>query len=109
MIALAAGAFYFILPQLAQVGGSFKAFQSAHWGWVPVILFMSFLTYLASAFGMIGTVPEHIPFTPDLVGAIRFVVRQPGVARQCRRYGRQRSIPSEERRRSQPRQSRLSR
>ena len=66
MIALAAGAFYFILPQLAQVGSSFKAFQSAHWGWVPVIVFMSFLTYLSSAFGMIGTVPEHIPFTPIL-------------------------------------------
>ena len=49
MIALAAGAFYFILPQLAQVGDSFKAFQSAHWGWVPVIVVMSFLTYLSSA------------------------------------------------------------
>jgi uncharacterized protein (TIRG00374 family) len=66
MIALAAGAFYFILPQLAQVGDSFRAFQSAHWGWAPVILFMSFLTYLSSAFGMIGTVPEHIPFAPIL-------------------------------------------
>jgi glycosyltransferase 2 family protein len=66
MIALAAGAFYFILPQLAQVGSSFKAFQSAHWGWVPVIVFFSFLTYLSSAFGMIGTVPEHIPFAPIL-------------------------------------------
>jgi undecaprenyl-diphosphatase len=64
MIALAAGAFYFILPQLAQVGDSFKAFQSAHWGWVPVILVMSLLTYLSSAFGMIGTVPEHIPYGP---------------------------------------------
>jgi uncharacterized protein (TIRG00374 family) len=66
MVALAAGAFYFILPQLAQVGSSFKAFQSAQWGWVPVIVFMSFLTYLSSAFGMIGTVPEHIPFAPIL-------------------------------------------
>ncbi|MEY2580928.1 MAG: hypothetical protein QOE09_777, partial [Ilumatobacteraceae bacterium] len=35
MIALAAGAFYFILPQIAQVGSSWKAFQSAHWLWVP--------------------------------------------------------------------------
>ena len=58
MIALAAGAFYFILPQLAQVGDSFKAFQSAHWGWLPLIIVMSFLTYVASAFGMIGTVPS---------------------------------------------------
>ncbi|HEY0521529.1 MAG TPA: lysylphosphatidylglycerol synthase transmembrane domain-containing protein [Ilumatobacteraceae bacterium] len=66
MIALAAGAFYFILPQLAQVGDSFKAFQSARWGWVPLILLMSLITYVASAFGMIGTVPEHIPYAPLL-------------------------------------------
>jgi uncharacterized protein (TIRG00374 family) len=64
MIALAAGAFYFILPQIAQVGDSFKAFQSARWGWIPVILFFSLLTYLSSALGMIGTVPQHIPYGP---------------------------------------------
>lgn len=66
MIALAAGAFYFILPQIAQVGDSFRAFQSVRWGWVPLIVVMSSLTYVAGALGMIGTVPEHIRFGPTV-------------------------------------------
>ena len=37
-IAAAAGAFYFILPQLAQVSSSWHALQSAHWVWLPVII-----------------------------------------------------------------------
>ncbi|HEX2784068.1 MAG TPA: lysylphosphatidylglycerol synthase transmembrane domain-containing protein [Ilumatobacteraceae bacterium] len=64
MIALAAGAFYFLLPQIAQVGDSFRAFQSAHWAWVPLVVVMSGLTYVAGAVGMIGTVPQRIPFGP---------------------------------------------
>jgi undecaprenyl-diphosphatase len=66
MIALAAGAFYFILPQLAQVGSSWRAFQSAHWVWVPPIVVMSLLTYVAGAIGIIGTVPQKVPFGPTL-------------------------------------------
>jgi glycosyltransferase 2 family protein len=66
MIALAAGAFYFILPQLAQVDESFKAFQSAHWGWLPLIIAMSILTYVASAIGLLGAVAVHVPFVPTL-------------------------------------------
>src|SRR5205823_2989833 len=41
MIAVGAGAFYFILPQLAQVGDSWKAFQSADFTWLPFIIAMS--------------------------------------------------------------------
>jgi glycosyltransferase 2 family protein len=66
MIALAAGAFYFILPQLAQVDESFEAFKSAHWGWLPLLIVMSLLTYVASAIGLLGTVPLHVPFVPTL-------------------------------------------
>jgi glycosyltransferase 2 family protein len=66
MIALAAGAFYFILPQLAQVDDSFEAFKSAHWGWLPFIIAMSILTYVASAIALLGTVPQRIPFVPML-------------------------------------------
>ena len=66
MIALGAGVFYFILPQIAQVGDSWRAFQSAHWAWVPVIVVMSLLTYLAGGIGMSGTVPQHVPFGPVL-------------------------------------------
>ncbi len=63
-IAAAAGAFYFILPQLAHVGSSWQALQSAHWIWVPVILAASALTYLASSVALIGAVPGPIPFWP---------------------------------------------
>jgi undecaprenyl-diphosphatase len=66
MIALAAGAFYFLLPQIAQVGSSFRAFQSIRWSWVPVVILMSSMTYVAGATGMIGTVPQHVPFVPVL-------------------------------------------
>jgi undecaprenyl-diphosphatase len=63
-IATAAGAFYFILPQLAHVGSSWQALQSAHWIWIPVILAASALTYLASSVALIGAVPGPIPFWP---------------------------------------------
>jgi len=63
-IVAAAGAFYFILPQLAHVGSSWQALQSAHWAWLPVVLAASALTYLASAAALISAVPGPIPFWP---------------------------------------------
>ncbi len=63
-IAAAAGAFYFILPQLAQVGSSWHALQSVQWAWLPVIIAASALTYLASAAALIGAVPGPVPFWP---------------------------------------------
>jgi uncharacterized protein (TIRG00374 family) len=63
-IAALAGAFYFLLPQLAQVGNSWHAIQSAHWAWLPVVILMSALTYLASAASLIGGVPGRVPFWP---------------------------------------------
>jgi uncharacterized membrane protein YbhN (UPF0104 family) len=66
MIAAAAGAFYFILPQLAQVGSSWRAFQSVNWVWVPVIVVLSSLTYLAGAIAITGSVAQRLPFLPTL-------------------------------------------
>jgi undecaprenyl-diphosphatase len=66
-IAALAAAFYFILPQLAQVGSSWHAIQSAHWVWVPVVIAMSVLTYLASAVSLIGGVPGWVPFWPTVL------------------------------------------
>jgi len=63
-IAAAAGAFYFILPQLAQVSSSWHALQSVHWVWLPVIIAFSAVTYLASAAALIGAVPGRVPFWP---------------------------------------------
>ena len=63
-IAAAAGAFYFVLPQLAQVSSSWHALQSVQWAWLPVIIAASALTYLASAAALIGAVPGPVPFWP---------------------------------------------
>ncbi len=63
-IAALAGAFYFVLPQLADVSSSWHALQSAQWAWLPVIIAFSVLTYLASAAALIGAVPGPVPFWP---------------------------------------------
>jgi uncharacterized membrane protein YbhN (UPF0104 family) len=76
-IAAAAGAFYFLLPQLAQVGSSWRALQSAHWIWLPLVLAFSALTYLASAISLMGCVSIRLPFWATVLtqGASSFINR----------------------------------
>jgi len=76
-IAIAAGAFYFLLPDLAKVGGGWHALQSANWIWVPLIIAFSALTYLASAISLTGSVSVRLPFWPTVLtqGASSFVNR----------------------------------
>jgi undecaprenyl-diphosphatase len=62
------GAFYFLLPQLANVDDSFKALGSANWAFLLVCALMSAVTYVAAALALAGGVPEHVPFVPT-VGA----------------------------------------
>jgi len=66
MIAAIVGAFYVLLPQLANVGDSFEAIGDANWAWIVVCVVMSLLTYVASAIGMSGGVSEPLPFVPNL-------------------------------------------
>lgn len=63
-IAALTGAFYVMLPQLANVGDSFQALRSANWGWLALAVVLSLVTYVASAVGLAGGVPEHLPFVP---------------------------------------------
>ena len=76
-IALATGAFYLLLPKLAEVGSGWHALQSAHWIWLPVIIAFSALTYLASAISLLGSVSARLPFWPTVLtqGASSFVNR----------------------------------
>jgi glycosyltransferase 2 family protein len=76
-IAALAGAFYYLLPQLAQVSSSWRAIQSADWAWLPLVIALSAVTYLASAVGLIGAVPQRIRFWPTVLaqGASSFVNR----------------------------------
>ncbi len=69
-IAALTGAFYFLLPQLAHVGDSYRALRSANWGWLAVAVALSALTYVASAIGLAGGVPEHVPFVPTVEGQL---------------------------------------
>ena len=78
-IAALAGAFYYLLlkGQLAEVPNSWRAIQSADWAWVPLVIAMSAVTYLASAVALIGAVPFRIRFWPTVLaqGASSFVNR----------------------------------
>lgn len=67
MIAAAAGAFYFLLPQLAQVSDSWRAFQSANFAWLPLVIAMSILTYLGSGIAILGAVPQPLAFGPTVL------------------------------------------
>jgi undecaprenyl-diphosphatase len=66
-IAALAGAFYYLLPQIAQVSNSWHAILSANWIWLPLVILLSALTYVASAMALIGGVPGHVPFWPTVV------------------------------------------
>ena len=66
-IAAAAGAFYFLLPKLAQVGSGWNALLSADWAWLPLVIALSAVTYLASAVALMGAVRPRIRFWPTVL------------------------------------------
>jgi glycosyltransferase 2 family protein len=66
-IAVAAGAFYFLLPKLAQVGSSWQGVLSADWAWLPLIIALSAATYVASAIALMGAVPQRLPLWPTVL------------------------------------------
>jgi undecaprenyl-diphosphatase len=51
-------AFYFLIPQLAEV--SFDDIREANWGWFPLIILFSFLTYVGATINMMGSVPDRL-------------------------------------------------
>jgi len=66
MIATLTGAFYFLLPQLANVDDSVRALRSANWGWLAGAIVMSAFTYVGAAIGLVGGVAERVPFLPTV-------------------------------------------
>ena len=76
-IAAAAGAYYYLLPQLAKVGNPWQAVQSANWAWVPLVIALSAVTYLASAVALMGAVSQRIRLWPTVLaqGASSFINR----------------------------------
>jgi glycosyltransferase 2 family protein len=66
MIATLSGAFYFLLPQLANVDDSVEALRSANWGWLAACVVTSAVTYVAAGIGMLGGVSERLPLGPTV-------------------------------------------
>jgi glycosyltransferase 2 family protein len=65
-VAAAAGAFYFLLPELAKASGSWQTVLAANWAWFLVVLAASALTYVASAISLAGCVTIRLRFWPLL-------------------------------------------
>ena len=64
-------------PSWPRSASSWRALQSAHWIWLPVVIAFSVLTYLASAISLLGSVTVRLPFWPTVLtqGASSFVNR----------------------------------
>src|SRR6266702_596825 len=76
-VAAAAGAYYYLLPELAKVGNPWQAVQSANWAWVPLVIALSAVTYLASAVALMGAISQRIRLWPTVLaqGASSFINR----------------------------------
>ena len=76
-VAAAAGAYYYLLPELAKVPSSWRAVQSPNWAWVPLVIALSAVTYLASAIGLMGAISQRIRLWPTVLaqGASSFINR----------------------------------
>jgi undecaprenyl-diphosphatase len=65
-IAALVGAFYLLLPKLADVGDSFTAIRSANWAWIAASIALSLVTYLTGAISVAGSVRQRLPFVQNL-------------------------------------------
>jgi glycosyltransferase 2 family protein len=70
MIATLTGAFYFLLPQLANVDDSIEAIRSANWGWLAGCVVLSGVTYISAGIGMTGGVPQRLPLVPTVLAQL---------------------------------------
>jgi undecaprenyl-diphosphatase len=61
---------YFLLPQLADLPGVIREIGAASWGWVPLVVLFSALTYVGAALGMGGAVPERLRAVPTLLAQV---------------------------------------
>ncbi|MGH9229399.1 MAG: flippase-like domain-containing protein [Acidimicrobiales bacterium] len=57
-----AGGFYFLLPQIADVGETAEAASRANWWWLAPIFAGAGATFFAAALSLLGSVPQPIPY-----------------------------------------------
>ncbi len=61
-------AFYFLIPQLAEL--DLADIAGANWAWFPVIVVMSVVTYVGAAWALMGSIPGRLPFLPTLYAQV---------------------------------------
>jgi undecaprenyl-diphosphatase len=61
-------AFYFLIPQLAQV--DLGELVGASWEWFPLVVVFSLLTYVGATIALMGAMPDRLRFTPTLMAQI---------------------------------------
>jgi len=76
-VAALTGAFYLLLPQLANVDDSFAALRSADWPWLLLVVALSVLSYVFAALSLMGGVraPLRLGRTIEVQLASSFVNR----------------------------------
>lgn len=65
-IAVLTGAFYVLLPRLADVGETAEAAADANWWWLLPIIAGAVATLASAAVAIVASVPEPIPYLPAL-------------------------------------------
>jgi undecaprenyl-diphosphatase len=85
MIAALTGAFYVLLPQLANVGDSLQALGHANWAWLVVCVLMSLPPTWRGDRDNGSVVSISLRTQPRT--AVRLVVRESGLSGQRRRHG----------------------
>ncbi len=77
-IAMAALGVWALAPQILGAGDIWEQTRTANWAWAAAALAMSFVTYLGAAVALDGSLPNHLPFAPNL--EVQFATSFVGVA-----------------------------
>ena len=63
-------AVYFLIHQLSDVGRLAQQVRDVDWHWLPAILAMSVLSYVAATMSALGSVPDRLPPWPAFVAQV---------------------------------------
>lgn len=77
-ITMAALGLWALLPQILGAGDVWAQTRTANWSWAAVAVAMSLVTYFGAAVALDGSLPDHLPFTPNL--GVQFATSFVGVA-----------------------------
>jgi uncharacterized membrane protein YbhN (UPF0104 family)/tRNA A-37 threonylcarbamoyl transferase component Bud32 len=63
-------AVYFLVPQLSDLPGIIDQISEANWGWAPLVVLFSAMTYIAAAMALEGAVPQRVPAGPTVMASV---------------------------------------